>query len=83
MTGPGGVTRGTPRTAACSGDDEVCPARPREVRVRVVEVEAIGLRVDFQSDPVADRGIDDRFDIHVVGLALQNDASGRVADDID
>ena len=50
--------------------------------MRVAEIQALGLAVDFHRDAAFGRGADDGGHVHRGGLALQETPAGRVAEHI-
>ena len=64
------MTSGTPRSRA-------------SLAWTSLKIEPIDLAVDLDGDAVPRRGVDDRFDVDRVRLALQDPPAGRMAEDVD
>ncbi|MBE3096479.1 MAG: carboxylesterase family protein, partial [Planctomycetes bacterium] len=64
-------------------DDELHAPIAREPRVDVVEVEPVDLAADLEHHAEPGGRFDDLLDVHRVGLPPEQQAPGRVADDID
>ena len=63
-------------------DDELHASIARQPGVNVVEIQAIDLAVDLKRDAGRGRGGEHPVDIEAVGLAFEDQPSGRVRQDI-
>ena len=67
---------------AVARNDDRHAAVARDPGVDVVQVEPIALTIDLERHAVACRGRHDRLDIQGIGLTLENEPPGRMAEDV-
>ena len=64
-------------------DDEPDPSIAGTFRMHVVQIEAMGLTIDFERDVSRARRIDHRVDVECVRFSPENRATGWMTENVD